>query len=87
MHTDEYGISLSREIDVCRRIIRKAEKTLAAMEEKYRLSTEKFIGDFRSGKLNGNNEDYTTWIDAHETLCRWTEKLDEYRQILLSMKI
>ena len=87
MHTDEYGISLSREIDVCRGIIRKAEKTLSAMEGKYRLSTEEFIEGFRSGKLTGSNEDYTTWINAHETLCRWNEKMREYQKILRSMKI
>ncbi len=87
MHTDEYGISLLREIDVCRGIIRKAEKTLAAMEGKYRLGTEEFIEDFRNGKLAGNNEDYAFWINAHETLCRWNETLKEYQQILRRLKI
>ncbi len=35
MHTDEFEISLSRELDVCRNIVKKLERFLAGMKRKY----------------------------------------------------
>ena len=45
MHTDEYEISLSREIDVCRGRVRAIKKTLYKMEQKYGITTEQFLNN------------------------------------------
>ncbi len=58
MHTDEYEISLSRELGVCKSSIKKIKKFFAIMERKHGKTTAQFVEEYDSGKLTGNREDY-----------------------------
>jgi hypothetical protein len=90
MHTDEYEISLHREIKVCENTIARIRKTLGLMEQKHRKTTESFIEEYRSGKLSGdaaNTDDFRVWSDSYESLVRWQDLERQYREQLRKMKI
>ena len=81
MYTDEYDISLKREINICRRSIKKIERFIAGMENKYNLKTEVFIQGFRKGE-SGNSKDYMLWKNKYEELERWKERDLHYKEML-----
>lgn len=90
MHTDEFEISLSREIKVCENTIQRIRKTLGLLEQKHRKTTATFIEEFRSGKLEAikeNEDDYRTWESSYESLRKWLELERQYREQFRKMKI
>jgi hypothetical protein len=87
MHTDEYEISLSRELDVCDSKIREIRRFLAVMEKRYSLDTEMFVQGFHDGRLTGYADDFTLWIDNYEALKRWKALKRQYEELLQRMKI
>ena len=54
MHTDEFEISLHRELKVCENTIQRIKKTLGLMEQKHHKTTEAFSEEYRSGKLDAD---------------------------------
>jgi flagellar biosynthesis chaperone FliJ len=90
MHTDEFEISLSRELGVCRNTIKHIKKTLKLLEQKHNRSTEAFMEDARNGTLKGDpdmKEDYDAWQSSYESLKKWEELENQYVEIFNSMKI
>jgi hypothetical protein len=90
MHTDEYEISLSRELKVCGNTIQRIKKTLALMEQKHHKTTEDFIKEYRGGELEkdtGNKDDYAAWDDTYASLKRWQDLEREYQKQYRIMKI
>ncbi len=90
MHTDEYEISLSRELDVCRSTIKRIRKTLELLEQKHRLTSEAFMKEALMGRLAPDpdlREDYEAWQSSCESLKKWEELEKQYIQIFNSMKI
>ena len=85
MHTDEYGISLSRELNVCRRKILKLEKDLSVLERKYNLKTELFVEEFNKGGMEPGR-DFTSWIEGYRALCQWRERAAQYEEMYRLMK-
>ena len=81
MYTDEYDISLKRELSVCRSFIRKIERFIVRMENKYNLKTAVFIQRVRQGDA-GNSRDYILWKDKYEELERWKERESHYKDML-----
>ncbi len=70
MHTDEFEISLFRELKVCGNTIKRIRKTLDLMEQKHGKTTEAFIEEYRSGKLDHdikNKDDYLVWGNSYES--------------------
>ena len=86
MHTDEYEIALSREVDVCKGQIRKYERLLAALEARHGMTTAAFLGRMHQGEVPANL-DHKDWHDSIEALRRWSEKRVEYERLLGVMKI
>jgi hypothetical protein len=86
LHTDEYEIALSREVDVCKGQVRKYQRLLAAMEARYGMTTMAFLDRARRGELPGNS-DLKGWQEVIEALQRWSEKRVEYERLLDIMKI
>jgi len=43
MHTDEYEISIGREISLCRKLIRRLKSSIQKREKRYGISTEGFL--------------------------------------------
>jgi hypothetical protein len=90
MHTDEFEISLSRELSVCKSTIQRIKKSLGILERKHNKTTEMFIDELRSGKLPDNpdyKDDYEAWRSSYESLKRWEELERQYQEAFRMMKI
>jgi hypothetical protein len=87
MHTDEYEISLSRELDVCKKTIRKLQKSLHVMEKKYNTTTDKFVEEYPGNRFPSGNKDFIGWISNYEALRKWEERKREFEEIFHRMKI
>ncbi len=90
MHTDEFEISLSRELSVCKSTIQKIKHTLSILERKHNKTTEMFIDELRRNQLPDNpdyKEDYGAWQSSYESLERWEELERQYQEAFRMMKI
>jgi len=91
MHTDEFGISLSRELSVCDNTIRRIKKTLGMMERKHNKTTEVFIEELLNGKLSPDHPDYkddcTAWRNTYDSLKQWEGLKQQYQEAFRMMKI
>ncbi len=85
MHTDEYEISIWREIEVCKSAITIAEKKLADMERKHGLRGDAVADQLRSGGAGGDSA-CSAWLETYRGLMTWKEKLTQYEEFLKSMK-
>jgi len=78
---DELYISTMREIQVCRKNIKKLTALIRDLERKYNLTTSEFIGS--SGEaVKGNSKDYAAWRESYEGLKNWEGRLREFNEIL-----
>ncbi len=87
MRTDEYEISMYREIDVCKRMITGLKKTLAVMEKKHNKSSNVLMKDLESGKDFDCKEECLEWKGNYDALKKWQEKLSQYEELFGSDKI
>ncbi|HMK59795.1 MAG TPA: hypothetical protein VK452_01450 [Dissulfurispiraceae bacterium] len=85
MHTDEYQISLNREIGVCRDKIALARQILVQLEISHGIKTEQFVGA-ELGHATISEKDKKIWKEAVATLSVWSERLREYEVIYDGMK-
>lgn len=85
MHTDEYEISLNREIGVCRSKVASAKKELARLEKEYGLGTEQFT-EGKTGAAAIPEKERARWREAAATLSVWSERLREYEELYLQHK-
>lgn len=76
MHTDEYEISLGRELAVCEGYIRTARAELDRMEARHGMTTNAFLRGAAADVVASNDRD--AWRRAHESLLRWSAARDEY---------
>jgi hypothetical protein len=87
MDTDEYEISLSRELDVCNSTIRKIRKSLREMEKKYAMPTEEFAEAYQKGQLSADNKDFEAWFNGSEALRTWEKRKADFEAVYRRMKI
>ncbi|HTG01569.1 MAG TPA: hypothetical protein VK654_13395 [Nitrospirota bacterium] len=90
MHTDEFEISLHRELKVCGGTIQRIKKSLLLLEQKHGKTTEDFIKELESGTLvpdSDTQDDYAAWQDTYDSLKRWQALERQYQQQLGIMKI
>ncbi len=87
MHTDEYEISLSRELKVCLNTISKIKRLLASMEKKYAMETKDFVVRYFESGAAQDNKDFKVWLGGYQELKRWEERKTEYEKLFRSMKI
>ncbi len=87
MHTDEYEISLSRELAVCRREVNCIRRSLGVREKRHAMKTEAFVEKFTSGKTGKDNPEFDEWMKEYEALMRWEGLLRQYEYALRMMKI
>jgi len=85
VHTDEYEISLSRELAVCEGYVRSARAVLERMETRHGMTTDAFLGRCRTGECAAEGE-FGEWQQAHGSLLRWSAARDEYRGLLDAMR-
>lgn len=89
MHTDEYEISLSRELALCRNTIQRIRKTLQLLEQKHKKTTAVFLEELKSGKLKNHPEfkdDHDVWQSSCDSLRKWENLEKEYQEIYRKMK-
>jgi hypothetical protein len=87
VHTDEYEISLSRELAVCRRQINSIRKSLSTREKRHAMKTASFVEQFTSGKIMKGNPDFDAWMKEYEALTKWEKLFRQYESALRLMKI
>jgi hypothetical protein len=87
MHTDEYEIALSRELDVCRKKVSELQKKLYLMEKKFNMPTSAFMKKFNDAGIDMHNNDFISWFNDCGALGKWQESLKQYEEIFCSMKI
>jgi hypothetical protein len=89
MHSNEFEISLLRELKICGNTIHRIKKTLALMEQKHHKTTDTFIEEYHTGSLNNdsdNKDDYSAWESSYESLTRWQNLERLYQEQLNVMK-
>ncbi|HEX9021430.1 MAG TPA: hypothetical protein VF903_09230 [Nitrospirota bacterium] len=90
MHTDEFEISLLRELSVCKNTILRIKKSLGLLERKHNMTTAYFLEGLRTGRLVPDPEyqdDYAAWQSSHESLKTWEELERKYQEVFRMMKI
>lgn len=89
MPYDEYEISLTRELNVCKNTIQRIQKSLGILERKHNKTTEAFIRELQNNTLTGQTEfkeDYDAWQSSYESLKRWEELERQYEEVFRKMK-
>lgn len=85
MHTDEFEISLSRELNVCEGYVKKYRKELDGLEARHGMTTELFVEHSRNGRLAAA-ADGSEWQQAFDAWQRWSAARDEYGRLLGAMR-
>lgn len=80
---DEVYISTMREINVCKKEIKRLSKSLAGMERKYNLSNAEVIERFNGDSMREKG-DYAEWNACYAGLKKWEERLNEFQEILVN---
>ncbi len=88
MHTDEYEISIAREINHCQRVVEKTQEKLTRFERLYDgLTYPVAAAAVVEGLLTINAKELGKWQEEYEALPVWKQRLAEYRQALKAMRI
>jgi hypothetical protein len=85
MHTDEYEISLGREITLCRNRVRKLEKSLERLEKQCGLTTSALLEMLEAGDVP-EQPAFQSWSREYQALQYWQKMLSEYEAARESLK-
>ncbi len=85
MHTDEYEISIGREIAFCRKMVRQLQNSLEKREKQYGMATAEFLQTLKEGSLSEKHP-METWNQDYQELQYWQRVLTEYEAALESLK-
>ncbi len=85
MHTDEYEISIGREISLCRKMVRRLQEALARREKQYGMTTEAFLQALEDG-CRSEKPPIQSWNQEYQELQYWQKILSEYEEALESLK-
>jgi hypothetical protein len=77
MHTDEYEISLGREITLCRNRVRKLKKSLESIEKQAGMTTAAFLQAL-AGASSAHRPDLQSWSRDYQELQYWQKMLRDY---------
>lgn len=86
MHTDEYGITLSREVNISRKKVSEHLQAIQEFEAQFGMSSEIFLKKLASGELSAEIPGYAVWRDQCTALDRWRQKLTEYEELYKAWK-
>jgi hypothetical protein len=85
MHTDEYEISIGREIALCRRMVRQLKDSLARREKQSGMTTAVFLQAMEEG-CPSEHHPLQSWNQEYQKLQYWQKMLAEYEEALESLK-
>jgi hypothetical protein len=86
MHTDEYEISIGREIRLCRRVSERLRNSIRDKEKKYGMTTEAFLQFLEQSRSAVPDHDFQNWRKDHLELQSWQQKLKEYEKAFQMLK-
>jgi hypothetical protein len=84
MHTDEFEISIGREITFCRKRVRRLQDSLERREKQYGMTTEAFLQALKEGCLSEQHP-IQSWNKEYQELQYWQKTLIEYEKALESL--
>jgi len=87
MHTDEYEISLGRELNHHQRVVKKIRAALEKRRLCYQMDYAEATEAAAAGRLVITAKELAAWREDAEALPRWEQRLEEYRQVLSMMRI
>lgn len=82
MHTDEYEISIGREINLCERLIRGLKRSIRKREKRLGISTEDFLRALSDGRLSDTEPEFADWLKDCRDLRDWERMLKGYENVL-----
>jgi hypothetical protein len=85
MHTDEYEISIAREISLCRTFVKRLRSSLLRREKQYGMTTEAFLQAMEEGRLSEQRH-LQIWRKEYQDLQYWQKMLNDYEEALRSLK-
>jgi len=85
MHTDEYEISLGREIALCRKKVRQLKDALARREKQGGMTTAAFLKTIETGCPSAP-QPTQDWRQEYQELLYWQKMLTEYEKAKESLK-
>jgi hypothetical protein len=85
MHTDEYEISIGREIAFCRKMVRQLKGSLERREKQCGMTTEAFLQTLEEGCLSEQHP-IQSWSQEYQELRYWQKMLTEYEEAMESLK-
>jgi hypothetical protein len=77
MHTDEYEISISREIQVCKNQIERAEKAIHDLERRFDWLASVSVTAALDVEKAGV---FAQWQELKDGLLAWQQRLKEYEE-------
>jgi hypothetical protein len=86
MHTDEYEISIGREMTLCRNFIKRLENAISNREKQYGMKTEAILRSLEQNRPEDRNPDFLAWRDDHLELQVWQQRLKDYQDALKMVK-
>jgi hypothetical protein len=85
VHTDEYEISLSREIAICRKRVRQWQEALTRREQQAGMTTAAFLKAREEGS-RPEQPSGQSWNQDYQALQYWQKLLSEYEKALEGLK-
>jgi len=86
MHTDEYEISLLKEVAVCRRYILALQNTLKQLEKKYNLTSDEVVKKNFGASDPIESRDRVKWLNSYHALVSWEKRKTEYEELHRHMR-
>lgn len=87
MHTDEYEISLAREINVCKRVVNETRTKLGERQQRFGMDFPQASIAVAEGRLIVSSRELAEWQEDCEALPLWEQRLEEYREALAVMRV
>jgi hypothetical protein len=87
MHTDEYEISIARELNHHQHVVKKTRAMLEERQRKFNMEYPEAAKAFAEGQLVITENELSLWQDDFEALPVWEQRLEEYRKALAMMRI
>ncbi len=87
MHTDEYEISINREVNHCQLVVKKTLSKLEKRRQKFGMEYPEAVIAAGEGRLSIQETELAAWHDDFEALPQWEQRLEEYREALAVMRI
>ena len=82
MHTDEYEISIHREMTLCRKFIKRLGNAVCEREKQYGMKTETLLHVLEQDRPAEHNRHFLDWRDDHLELQIWIQRLKDYEDAL-----